>query len=668
MEKMNNIINRTLVIGILGLFVGTCLVPSITGDYNSEQDTSKLTFYTFDRAGTKKIKAELSTDVAKDISELFDELKEKIISDPNSDETQILKNEFVEMLDTNGLISEKIPKDYVFSLLKPRWQQNSGKKVLPGPFSHTGSSFICSIAGGGYGLLFIPIMIPRPRLATVWSSVIDAQSMAANLLTGWGFVASGPQFGIALGFMGIGISFAIPGEPASFGFGGYALAAFVGGDDVDNYPLNQEPIISEENPSSGAWNIPVSLSELSFRISDPDKDLLSYTVTTSPDIGSGEGSGYNGIYSIPISGLEYDKSYSWTVSVSDGEDTVEKTFSFITSFSPPFDPFDEGWQFRKKIKIDHTKVNENLENFPVLISSIDDDIRDKAQSDGDDILFMYDTGVAEKMYHELERYNGDTGELIAWVNVNQISANEDTTFYVYYGNPSCSAQQLPERVWDLDYKAVYHMNYESGGLIDSTIYNNDCIKILGSPDFHQIGKIGYTINFDRNNNEAFEGEDFFDGLDEMTVEAWINLKEYPEPHSSHCMILTQETSWYFGINWEFKQIVFDFHGSGVETRDNISCPLNTWYYVAGTWSDMKDNVKLFGNGELKDSCIYENTMGDYNDHFSVGYKQHHSDYFNGMIDEVRVSTVQRDDNWIHTTFINQNNPLSFLSIGPEESN
>ena len=85
----------------------------------------------------------------------------------------------------------------------------------------TASTFLCSIAGSGKGLIFTPLIFPRPRLITLWSAYSSAISIATNLYTGHGFVASGGQTGIALGFWGIGLSFAIPGEPAFFGFGGF---------------------------------------------------------------------------------------------------------------------------------------------------------------------------------------------------------------------------------------------------------------------------------------------------------------------------------------------------------------------------------------------------------------------------------------------------------------
>ncbi len=69
-------------------------------------------------------------------------------------------------------------------------------------------------------------------------------------------------------------------------------------------PPNQAPVISDENPSNGAMNIPISLNELSFRISDFERNRMDYVVSTSPDIGSGSGvNKRDGVYKVPVSGL-----------------------------------------------------------------------------------------------------------------------------------------------------------------------------------------------------------------------------------------------------------------------------------------------------------------------------------------------------------------------------
>ena len=40
--------------------------------------------------------------------------------------------------------------------------------------------------------------------------------------------------------------------------------------------------------------------------------------------------------------------------------------------------------------------------------------------------------------------------------------------------------------------------------------------------------------------------------------------------------------------------------------------------------------------------------------------------FDGIIDEVRISDITRNSDWILTEYNNQANPVSFLFFGPEE--
>ena len=161
------------------------------------------------------------------------------------------------------------------------------------------------------------------------------------------------------------------------------------------------PIITNENPNDGSLNIPITTSELSFDLSDYQGDLMTYYVTTTPDIGSDSATVVNGTYSITISNLDYATLYTWNVNVTDGVYWTNKTFSFSTELETTFYPFTQGWLYRKKIIIDHNKVAEDLTNFPMLINITDSDLSLKAQSNGYDILFMDDKYVANRLNHEI---------------------------------------------------------------------------------------------------------------------------------------------------------------------------------------------------------------------------------------------------------------------------
>ena len=167
------------------------------------------------------------------------------------------------------------------------------------------------------------------------------------------------------------------------------------------------------------------------------------------------------------------------------------------------------WQFRKPITINYSKVAGDLINFPVLIDMVDDDLAAKAQIDGDDIAFADYYG--NKLDHEIEFYNGTNGKLIAWVRIPFLSSTEDTTIYMYYGNPEALNQENREGVWDSNYMMVHHFNerYENGecrfwGMIaqdvlpssvvlDHLINLPNSLKILGATNPDGWG-LGYYVN------------------------------------------------------------------------------------------------------------------------------------------------------------------------------
>ncbi len=143
---------------------------------------------------------------------------------------------------------------------------------FPQPFANRGTCALCSLGGEGSGILIPLLLLPRPRIAMLWLGT--GLTSAANLLTSKGYVAEGAQTGFAFGFMGIGLSYALPGHTL-YGFIGYALLASTTAEYVEHYPPNRAPTISDVLPADGEQNIPLSLSELQFQIQDADGDLMS---------------------------------------------------------------------------------------------------------------------------------------------------------------------------------------------------------------------------------------------------------------------------------------------------------------------------------------------------------------------------------------------------------
>jgi len=97
---------------------------------------------------------------------------------------------------------------------------------------------------------------------------------------------------------------------------------------------NDPPLIKNPDPSDDDIDIEVGINELRILIEDPDDDSFSWSITTSPNIGSSYGTyEENGIKKCIIQNLKFNTTYKWTVSAIDeeGSNTVsKKEYTFKT--------------------------------------------------------------------------------------------------------------------------------------------------------------------------------------------------------------------------------------------------------------------------------------------------------------------------------------------------
>jgi len=683
--KKVNLLKKSGVVGIIVIFICASFVPSIGGysedttilvdtdieDVWDSQENVLVTCSAFGFPGEPSQEITMSLDEAKFLYDKIKELQIETARDPLSDKTLQLQHEIIILADGHNLLPASLSVETLKSRLTSTLRPQHPRITLP-RLQNRASEMFCNYVSTGSGTSLPIIILPRlipilltpiPRLFVRWKTS-EGITSCGGLRSGTGFIATGAQNGIALGFWGIGFSIFLPPVMA-YGLFGYALYASVNAEEIELWPPNNPPVISNENPPSGTWNVPVSLSELSFQIEDADSDPMSYSVTTSPDIGSGSGTNKgDGVYTVPVSGLKSNTQYQWVVEVADGEDVTVQEFSFITE-ELPFDPFDEGWQYRKKITIDHTQVVGDLNYFPVLVSTLDTNLRDKAQDDGDDMLFMNGPGVANKLYHEIEHYDGSSGEMVAWVNIPSVSHDEDTVLYMYYGNPGCSSQQVPERVWDNYYCGVWHLDELSGLTYDSTGYNNNG-QAYGAT-YNTPGQINGAYDFEADDPDRIEVPH---SSSLAITSGWIKAESYKFKGT----ILTKYACYYTNLAKDGRIDIYTYwnnggnRGTSTHLFSNTILTTETWYHFAWTESTTGER-KIYINGVLDSSGPFESSIWSQSDELEIGQQTifNNSKKFDGILDELRVSNIARDDDWIKTSYTNQNDPTSFLSFGPEET-
>lgn len=336
--------------------------------------------------------------------------------------------------------------------------------------------------------------------------------------------------------------------------------------------------------------------------------------------------------------------------------------------------FNTNWTFRKKITADNTLVAATETDFPALVSITDLDLRDDAQNDGDDIVFTSDDGITQ-IPHELERFDGATGELVAWVKIPSLSASVDTDIYMYYGNAAAVNQEDPTNVWDVDYQGVWHLKEDpgpggAGDIKDSTANANNLTAEASMTAADLVeGQIDGAIDFDGGGaaDDVLSGGDVVDvpGTN-LTLSIWVDPRSFPGTNRflilkgqedgnapQNYQLLTRTGG---GIDFDFFNVTFNTHQAPAG-----SLVVGFPQYVVVTYDGVR--VKMYVDAVLlTDDAETTAMLADAED-FALGgaVAPVATRTQDAVLDEARVSDIARTDDWITTEFNNQKGPITDVS-------
>jgi hypothetical protein len=324
----------------------------------------------------------------------------------------------------------------------------------------------------------------------------------------------------------------------------------------------------------------------------------------------------------------------------------------------------------------------DLSNFPVLISITDTDLRDKARSDGNDIVFRWDDGTCggepcKGLYHEIEEWNSSTGELVAWVRIPTLSSSSDTSIYMYYGNPNVSvASENPAGVWDPNYAAVWHLaedpsistDGDCGGgtkeVCDSTSNDNDgeTYGLMISANLIADGQIGNALDLD--GTEDYIEWPLGNGLDitgnTLTLSGWARtpVGGVDDDEALINKIGAAQYPYMLGME-DSVDPTFDltnarvYDGATLARINATAVPRGAWVYLVLRYDGQ--NVFSYVNG------VQEGTPVALSGNITPGtavYSGRRSDTrrYEGDMDELRVSAGDLTQCWIETEYANQSDP------------
>ena len=334
-----------------------------------------------------------------------------------------------------------------------------------------------------------------------------------------------------------------------------------------------------------------------------------------------------------------------------------------------------GYSKRIKLTIDYNKIDSSLSNFPVTVfftSSQGEEIFDEFDADSDYMkcAFTSDDGTTQ-LYAEKELFDVSEEKAIYHVKVPSISSSANTIIYYYFDNSHADNTSYVgaidttagANVWDSNFKAVYHMvDATTSTIKDSTSNNNDGTKKGANEPIEATGKVGQGQDFD-GTDDYIEIPDFslFDGLNDFTVEAIVNADSVPasDDWRNAPVILSFRGESNYKITYDdtsasnpdrlssrAKLSVSSWTTLVESTRQSI----DTDYFHAITF-DTTNGWVWYENGSSQDTnanteSFVSSIEANYIGWDDTGTNRH----FNGLIDEVRISSTARSAAWIKATY------------------
>ena len=340
----------------------------------------------------------------------------------------------------------------------------------------------------------------------------------------------------------------------------------------------------------------------------------------------------------------------------------------------------------RSLSVDHTKVPATLVNFPVLVSVSDPALKTVANgghvqnANGYDIGFYADAGGVNKLKWEVERYNGATGQLIAWVKVPSLSSVSDTVFYLIYGDGTINSDQSdPVNTWESGFKAVWHMgdNAATTTIRESTVTGANAVNNANTSARAAVGQIGGALSYNGVSDGSAAAVDL-SGVNTVTLSFWVKWTsnanddrlafEYTANYNSNPGGFIADWNARAGGGGKFE--VGMGKGDFTYWTDLVGRPsAGVWHLVHLVFNRSGPSNKLYLDGALQALATGTHSasgLGNFSNSL-LYFMSRAASALNGggVLDEVRLSTVERPAAWVAAEYNNQSNPGAFVTLGLE---
>ncbi|MDD5522887.1 MAG: DUF2341 domain-containing protein [Kiritimatiellae bacterium] len=370
--------------------------------------------------------------------------------------------------------------------------------------------------------------------------------------------------------------------------------------------------------------------------------------------------------SCTVTGLLSDTRYYYKFSATNAADTLQASdvLDFRTLFST--DSL-ATYPYRMQITFSgYTVTDEILTNFPALVvlnQGTNGFFYNQLKPAGTDLRFVDE--ATNELNYEIEAWNTN-GSSYVWVQVPQLTNN--CSIWAYWGNDNApvSAYLTNGAVWNANFMGTWHLHANAQ---DSTANRYNGTVWGGANSIPVAGLIGNAWNFDGVDNAIRVNRMI---QDDFTIAFWMKANANSAGGAqwyNGTGLVDADVSGVtndFGVAYNNQLATFGTGNSDASLSGTVYINDKNWHYIVATRVRSTGEKKIYVDGIACGTQAGNTNCLDMPTRMAFGQIQTLANYFNGYLDEIEISNIDRSSNWIWACYMNQVSNSVFNPAGSVE--
>ncbi len=321
-------------------------------------------------------------------------------------------------------------------------------------------------------------------------------------------------------------------------------------------------------------------------------------------------------------------------------------------------------------------ITTNQSNYPLLVRLTAANFPfSQALSTGADLRFADSSGAL--LPYEIERFDATNKLAEIWVSIPTVYGNNNAQWFrMYWGKSTALSLSSGAAVFQTagGYSGVWHLNDDgnttTGGYLDASGYANagTGIGLDASTDIAAVVGTGGSFATASNQGIHVPVTASLQPAGSLTIQTWFN--QYSQgayrriagrPYSSSA---SPWNEYDLELDGNGNKVSFSLTIGGTEAGYTCATTLNTatWYMAAGVYDGSAQMIYL--NGVQEGSFARSGTPSDYGQPFAIGKYYHGTgSNWDGILDEVRMSTVARSADWLKLDYESMKAGSTVVTVG-----